>query len=185
MRRTAFTLVEMMIVVVILAILAGVAIPYIDDESDEARVASAQNILRTVDTAVDVYRLRYTMPNYPPTVMPTWFAGRALPLNPFADFATSVEVVNVANAVDPVAKTLDKETAPYWYNRANGVFRARVPDQGSAGLTQRLYERVNAVGRLFTRTGGELDPIKPVDPLDSGGKEGASLGIIGGGLELQ
>src|SRR5215470_18177793 len=103
-RHAAFTLVELMIVVVCLATLAGLVIPYFADTSLDARVAATQNILRTTSTAIDLYRVRYTRPNYPSTVMGRWFQSGLVPANPMASDGSAsgtVEVVNVANATNP------------------------------------------------------------------------------------
>lgn len=141
-----------MIVVVILAIMAGVALPYFSDTSFEARVVTAQNVLRTMSTALDVYRIRYTKPNFPPTVMSSWFVGGVLPVNSFAtdgSTAGSIEVVNIAGAVNPSGRTLGNGIAHYWYNRSNGVLRVRVPSMGTVAATNALYDRVNSVSQTF------------------------------------
>lgn len=164
--RAAFTLVEMLIVVVILAIMAGIALPYFSDTSFEARVVTAQNVLRTMATALDVYRVRYSRPNYPPTVMGSWFSGGVVPLNAFAadgSTAGSVEVVNIAGATNPSGKTLGTGVAHYWYNRSNGVLRARVPSMGTTGATNSLYDRVNSVSQTFVNVldgGAQIDDIR-------------------------
>jgi len=165
-RRTAFTLVEMLIVVVILAIMAGIALPYFEDTSFEARVVTAQNVLRTMGTALDVYRIRYTKPNYPSSVMGSWFAGGVVPINALAtDGSTtgSVEVVNIAGATNPSGKTLGTGVAHFWYNRANGILRARVPAMADATATNALYDRVNSVSQTFVNVlsgGVEIQDIR-------------------------
>ncbi len=142
----------MLIVVVILAIMAGVALPYFSDTSFEARVVTAQNVLRTMGTALDVYRIRYSKPNFPPTVMGSWFAGGVVPINSLAtdgSTAGSVEVVNVAGATNPSGKTLGGGAAHFWYNRSNGILRARVPAMANATATNSLYDRINSVSQTF------------------------------------
>lgn len=52
-----FSLIELMIVVVILGLLAGLLIPRIMDRPDEARVAKARMDMRTIESALRFYRL--------------------------------------------------------------------------------------------------------------------------------
>jgi len=54
--RRAFTLVEIMIVVVITAILAMIAIPRISGASDEARDSALKTDLRVVRTQLQIYK---------------------------------------------------------------------------------------------------------------------------------
>jgi general secretion pathway protein G len=58
-RRTAagFTLIEIMVVVVILAILGTLVAPQIIGRIDEARVTKARNDLRLYESALDMYRM--------------------------------------------------------------------------------------------------------------------------------
>src|SRR5450631_3154853 len=52
-----FTLIEIMVVVVILAILGSLVAPQILSRSDEARVVKAKNDLRLYESALDLYRM--------------------------------------------------------------------------------------------------------------------------------
>ncbi len=56
-RVRGFTLIEIMVVVVILGILATLVAPAILGKVDEARVAKAQQDIRALETALDLYRL--------------------------------------------------------------------------------------------------------------------------------
>ncbi|MCW8924294.1 MAG: type II secretion system major pseudopilin GspG [Gammaproteobacteria bacterium] len=55
--QKGFTLIELMVVIVILGILAGVVVPRIMDNPDKARVAKAKHDIKALESALDVYRL--------------------------------------------------------------------------------------------------------------------------------
>jgi|SRR5690625_5028043 len=64
-RQAGFTLIEIMVVVVILAILGTFAVTNIIDNPDKARVTKAQHDIRTLESALEMYRLDNF--NYPST----------------------------------------------------------------------------------------------------------------------
>lgn len=56
-RQRGFTLIEIMVVVVILAVLGALVVPKILENVDKARFARAQSDIRAIQTALDLYRL--------------------------------------------------------------------------------------------------------------------------------
>jgi general secretion pathway protein G len=54
---SGFTLIEIMVVVVILAVLGALVVPKILENVDKARVTRAQSDIRAIQTALDLYRL--------------------------------------------------------------------------------------------------------------------------------
>lgn len=56
-RSRGFTLIEIMVVVVILGILAAIVVPKVMDNPDKARVVTAKQQIRTIETALNMYRL--------------------------------------------------------------------------------------------------------------------------------
>ncbi len=57
--RNAFTLVEVLIVVVIMAILAAAVIPQFTDSSNDARASTATMNLHTLRAQIQLYRLQH------------------------------------------------------------------------------------------------------------------------------
>lgn len=64
-RQSGFTLIEIMVVVVILAILGTFAVTNIIDNPDRARVTKAEHDIRTLESALEMYKLDNY--NYPST----------------------------------------------------------------------------------------------------------------------
>ena len=58
-RRSAFTLIEILIVVIILGILAAVVVPQFTSASADARLNSSKSLLQTVRTQVQLYKLQH------------------------------------------------------------------------------------------------------------------------------
>jgi len=56
-RNPGFTLIEVMVVIVILGILAAVIVPRVLDRPDTARLVKAKQDLRTLESALNLYRL--------------------------------------------------------------------------------------------------------------------------------
>jgi len=64
-RQAGFTLIEIMVVVVILGILAALVVPQVMSRPDQAKVTAAQNDIRAIGAALDMYKLDNH--NYPST----------------------------------------------------------------------------------------------------------------------
>src|ERR1700761_8638770 len=55
--QSGFTLIEIMVVVVILAVLGAMVVPKILENVDKARVTAAKSDIRNIGVALDTYRL--------------------------------------------------------------------------------------------------------------------------------
>src|ERR1700721_3462026 len=56
-RQSGFTLIEIMVVVVILAVVGALVVPNILGKVDTARITAAKTDIRSIGTALDLYRL--------------------------------------------------------------------------------------------------------------------------------
>ena len=143
-RRDAFTLVEVMIVVVIIGILAGVAVPYFTTSSAQARLNSLAATTRIMQSKIA--ERQASTGSIPPTIDPTWFGITQLAAHPENTIGVAtLEVVNTANLFHPANKVLAAGVAgAYWYNSAVGVVRARVAARATSTTTAQAYNFVNA-----------------------------------------
>ena len=56
--KTAFTLIEILIVVILLGILASIVVPQFASATDDARISACRTNVQTINTATALYRLR-------------------------------------------------------------------------------------------------------------------------------
>lgn len=132
MKRNAFTLVELLIVVIILGILAAVVIPQFSDASTDTRISSLQFNLREVRKQIDLYRHHHngnfpTLANFAAqmtsktdadgTVNPVGKYGpymQKVPNNPFTVGGTGNDVTSTAAAANKA----------WHYDETTGAFKA-------------------------------------------------------------
>jgi general secretion pathway protein G len=106
-RVQGFTLIEIMVVVVILAILAALIVPRVMSRPDEARVIAAQQDIRTIVQALKLYRLdnlRYpsteqglaalVKPPAVPPLAPNWKTGGYLERMPKDPWGNPYQYLN-------------------------------------------------------------------------------------------
>lgn len=122
--RRAFTLVEILIVVVILGILAAVVVPQFVNASDEAQVGNVETQLRTLRTQVQLFRAQSDT-NAFPGADTLWQdlidAGliQAEPVNP----RTNSSDVSAA-AADGQGWVYNENTGELWAQGFNEDYRA-------------------------------------------------------------
>ncbi|MHC4415050.1 MAG: type IV pilin protein [Planctomycetota bacterium] len=133
--RTGFTLIELMAVVVILAILAGVALPKFFDYSQQAKIASVKGTLGGVRAGVANFYAEKAINStarYPTLAEMTGGSvmQEAIPENPYND---SNAVASVASAVAVSRTVSGTEGWNYYPGTAtdNAVFFANTSDDGS------------------------------------------------------
>src|SRR5687767_667216 len=114
-RARAFTLVEILIVVIILGILAAIVIPQFANASEDTRKANMQTQLQTLRNAVELYRVEHLdvtplliTNGWDPVISKTAIDGtvdplgtlgpylRSAPVNPLTDSSTVVAVGTAA-----------------------------------------------------------------------------------------
>lgn len=145
----AFTLVELIVVIIILAILSGVAVPVYLDHSTRAKSARAESNRATLVSAINDYRhqqlLAGSTHTWPPTL--DGLLDDQEFLNPFAKDrrANPFQEVsqNAPNAWHPSTKDIESANRSIWYNPTNGALRFRVPRQPTSQDFLDLYNHVN------------------------------------------
>lgn len=85
--QAGFTLIELMIVIVILGVLAGIVIFAVGGITDNGNVAACKSDVKTVDVAVEAYKAKNG--NYPPNLDPSLTASPNVFLRPQAGLTGS------------------------------------------------------------------------------------------------
>src|SRR3954451_10851089 len=69
-RKSGFTLVEILIVVIILGILAAIVIPQFTNASQDARKSNLASQCQTLKSQIELYKLQHK--DVPPNLIPNW-----------------------------------------------------------------------------------------------------------------
>lgn len=143
-KKSGFTLVEILIVVIILGILAAVVIPQFANASGDTRESSVMANLKSFRSQLQLYRAQHqdlwpddienqlTMftdvdGNTNATYTSTFRFGPymvRIPPNPW----TGVSTVTTVTGVDTEYTAAVDMNQGWWYNSDTGEFRAHVPD---------------------------------------------------------
>lgn len=150
-RQNGFTLVEILIVVIILAILAGVVIPQFSSSSEEAKLAVLRSDLKAMRGAVELYYHQHNAV-YPGSVTSN-YAGHATNAEWFVDQLTLYtdvrgEAVSVKDATHKYGPYLKKGIPVNPFNGLNTVRVNTLNENVTATMAN------NSTGWKFkTRTG--------------------------------
>lgn len=164
MRARAFSLLELVVVVVIIGVIAAIAVPRMSGFAAGSKVQAAASSARTMQEKVIEYQGLEGV--WPSTIDPNWFMGGQIPANPYdARTPRTVQVVNGgASVTEPTIKVVGGGKAAYWYNRDNGQVRIRVAELGGPAATVALYNAVNGTkvtalnqGSLAVEESAELE----------------------------
>jgi prepilin-type N-terminal cleavage/methylation domain-containing protein len=128
----AFTLIEILIVVVILGILAAIVIPQFTDASQEAMEASVRSQLQTIRGQIELYNVQNPQAPYDAaTALGTFWdplvAGSYLQQAPRNPLQGGVTVVGAAPAVG---------TGWVWAADANGNMQLTAVDENGAAFVE-------------------------------------------------
>ncbi|MFH1416764.1 MAG: prepilin-type N-terminal cleavage/methylation domain-containing protein [Planctomycetota bacterium] len=127
MKRSAFTLVELLIVVVILGILAAVVVPQFSDASTDARISSLGTNLATIRGQLELYKLQHNG-NYPAllTFTAQMTAGTKADGTAGADFGPYLQRIpnNPFSNTNDVSTDAAASDKAWHYTAATGAFKA-------------------------------------------------------------
>ncbi len=135
MRHKAFTLVELLIVVIILGILAAVVIPQFSDASVDARVSAMVTNLGTIRGQLEFYRMQHNG-NYPTFAALTaqMTAGTDVTGAPGTAFGPYLQrIPNNPFTNTNIVTSFKGSGVAWYYNGTTGEFLA--DDGGSEGGT--------------------------------------------------
>ncbi len=126
MKRLAFTLVELLIVVIILGILAAVVVPQFSDASSDAQLSSLTTNLQTIRGQIELYKIQHNS-TYPKMAKFTaqMTEGTDVAGDGGTDFGPYLQTIpnNPFNNLNDLAATLTGLTG-WMYDEDSGEFRA-------------------------------------------------------------
>ena len=124
---SAFTLVEVLIVVIVLGILAAIVVPQFSSASQDANLSSLTTNLQTIRTQIELYKLQHNG-SYPTLAGfgAQMTAGTLVDGTAGADFGPYL--LSIPNNPFSNVNTITNEVAGagkgWYYNEATGEFRA-------------------------------------------------------------
>ncbi len=126
--KSAFTLVEVLIVVIVLGILAAIVVPQFSSASDDANLAALKTNLQTIRAQIELYKLQHNG-NYPTLAKfeDQMTAGTNAAGNAGTDFGPYLMVIppNPFSGVSAVTSTgTPAANLGWYYDETTGAFHA-------------------------------------------------------------
>jgi len=126
----AFTLVELLIVVIIIGILAAVAIPQFGDSATDAKISALGSDLAAVRNAIELYYHQHTS-KYP-GIIATHKAGAAAPVaHADVEEAFAYQLTMYSDAAGNTSDTKDTTNFPYGPYLKQGIPANPLPAAGA------------------------------------------------------
>ncbi len=124
----AFTLVEVLIVVIVLGILAAIVVPQFSSASEDANIAACKTNLQIVRAQLELYKLQHTPNEYPKlsTFSTQLTAGTKADGTAGTDFGPYLLAIpnNPFTNVNTVTDEAAGDGKGWYYNETTGEFRA-------------------------------------------------------------
>ncbi len=153
-KRSAFTVIEILIVSAILVVVAGIAYPLVAGIPRNAQTATMTGIVRLIRQKILYHAAVGDVPlskeGYPNTIDPGWFRNGRLPQDVWTKRPLKIQTVHGRkDQIVPTRKTCKHPgnggVGPHnaWYNAATGKFFALVPEIGSEADMRGMFNLVN------------------------------------------
>ncbi len=152
--QRAFTLIEILIVVVILGVLAAMVIPQFTDATEDAIGNSMAANVKMIRTQIQWHAAKGDVPlsddGFPEDIDGAWFAA-GLPRHGYSKRPIQVILAPafLSDRIYPLFKTYNVNLAnpnTAWYNPTNGAFAMRVPNNlGDDETTLAAFNQANAL----------------------------------------
>ena len=156
-RQRAFTLIEILIVVLILGLLAAMVIPQFTNATDGAISNSMVTNVKQIRTQIQIHAMQgdtdLSDDGFPADLEAAWFNG-GLPRHGYSGKRIQVILAPwfLSDRIYPLFKTYDAGAAnpnTAWYNPTNGAFAMRVPDNlGDDDVTLAAFNQANGLALL-------------------------------------
>jgi len=169
--KEAFTLIELLIVVAIIAILAAIAVPNFLEAQIRSKVSRVKSDMRSAETGLEAYAVDYT--GYPSfnwalTAMSFGQNNRG-PIQFLVELTTPVAYLTSCDLKDPFLPIHNADTGRYLGNEISTLWYANIllfrTEQGMPTVPQKWVLASFGPDFVFTgEIGGYMSNLAPGDP---------------------